>query len=60
MEVKEKLSEMKKKSVFIKIKNKKKTDLTDWISSLVIVAKLGKIRLCLDPKDLRFKAIIKL
>lgn len=55
MEVKEKLSEMKKKSVFIKIK--KKTDLTDWISSLVIVAKLGKIRLCLDPKDLRFKAI---
>ena len=29
------------------------TDATDWISSMVVVQKPnGKIRLCLDPKDL--------
>ncbi|KAK3737630.1 hypothetical protein QZH41_006455 [Actinostola sp. cb2023] len=31
---------------------KKETDPTDWISSMVVVAKPHKIRICLDPKDL--------
>lgn len=46
-EVKEKLAELEKKGII-----SKETDPTDWISSLVVVAKPGKIRLCLDPKDL--------
>lgn len=31
---------------------KKVTAPTEWISSVVIVAKPGKIRICLDPRDL--------
>lgn len=50
-ELKEKLREMKKKSIIIK-----EADPRDWISSLVVVTKPGKIRLCLDLKDLN-KAI---
>ena len=30
----------------------KETEPTEWISSMVVVAKPGKIRICLDPKDL--------
>jgi len=34
----------------------KETQPTEWISSMVTVAKPGKIRICLDPQDLN-KAI---
>ena len=37
---------------------KKETEPTDWISSMVVVAKPNKIRICLDPKDLN-KALKK-
>ena len=30
----------------------KVTEPTEWISSMVIVAKPNKIRICLDPRDL--------
>ena len=30
----------------------KVTEPTDWVSSLVVVVKGEKIRLCIDPKDL--------
>ena len=46
-EVRAKLEELEKKNILMK-----ETELTDWISSMVIVAKPGKIRVCLDPKDL--------
>ena len=46
-EVKNKLLELEQKSIVVK-----ETEPTDWISSMVVVAKPGKIRLCLDPKDL--------
>lgn len=46
-EVKAKIEELEKKNIIIK-----ETNPTDWISSMVVVAKPGKIRLCLDPKDL--------
>lgn len=46
-EVKAKLEELEKKNILVK-----ETEPTDWISSMVVVAKPGKIRICLDPKDL--------
>ena len=46
-EVKNKLLELEQKSIVVK-----ETEPTDWISSMVVVAKPGKIRLFLDPKDL--------
>ena len=49
--VKEKIAELEKKGIIQKV-----TDPTDWISSMVIVSKPGKIRICLDPRDLN-KAI---
>ena len=42
-----KLEELEKKNIIVK-----ETERTDWISSVVVVAKPGKIRICLDPKDL--------
>ena len=45
--VKTKLEELEKKNILVK-----ETEPTDWISSMVVVAKPGKIRICLDPKDL--------
>ena len=50
-EVKEKIAAMEKKG-FIQ----KATEPKEWISSMVVVAKPGKIRICLDPRDLN-KAI---
>ena len=50
-EVKEKIAEMEKKGIIQKV-----TEPTEWISSMVVVAKPGKIRICLDPCDLN-KAI---
>jgi len=46
-EIKEKIAELEKKGIIQKV-----TDPTDWISSMVIVSKLGKLRICLDPCDL--------
>ena len=46
-EVKAKLEELERKNILVK-----ETEPTDWISSMVVVAKPGKIRICLDPKDL--------
>ena len=46
-EVKAKLEELEKKNILVK-----ETEPTEWISSMVVVAKPGKIRICLDPKDL--------
>ena len=46
-EVKGKLEELEKKNILVK-----ETEPTDWISSMVVAAKPGKIRICLDPKDL--------
>ena len=46
-EVKAKLEEFEKKNVLVK-----DTEPTNWISSMVVVAKPGKIRICLDPTDL--------
>ena len=51
-EVKEKIAELEKKGIIQKVTR----DPTEWISSIVIVSKLGKIRICLDPQDLK-KAI---
>ena len=52
-EVKEKIDELEKKGII-----KKETEPTEWISSMVVVAKPGKIRICLDPKDLN-KALLR-
>ncbi|CAB4031928.1 Hypothetical predicted protein [Paramuricea clavata] len=52
-EVKEKLTELERKGIVVK-----ETGPTDWISSMVVVAKPNKIRICLDPKDLN-KALKK-
>jgi hypothetical protein len=30
----------------------KQDEPTDWVSSMVVVRKPGKLRICLDPKDL--------
>ena len=46
-EVKAKLEKLEKKNILVK-----ETEPTDWISSMVVLAKPGKIRICLDPKDL--------
>ena len=46
-EVKEKIANLEGKGII-----KKETQLTDWISSMVVVAKPNKIRICVDPKDL--------
>lgn len=46
-EVKEKIADLEGKGII-----KKETEPTDWISSMVVVAKPNKIRICLDPKDL--------
>ena len=46
-QVKAKLEELEKKNILVK-----ETEPTNWISSMVVVAKPGKIRICLDPKDL--------
>ena len=50
-EVKEKIAEMEKKGIIQTV-----TEPTEWISSMVVVAKPGKIKICLDPRDLN-KAI---
>ena len=52
-EVKEKIEELEKKGIIQKV-----TEPTEWISSMVIVTKPGKIRICLDPRDLN-KAILR-
>lgn len=46
-EVKAKLEKLEKKNILVK-----ETEPTDWISSMVVLAKPGKIRICLDLKDL--------
>lgn len=46
-EVKRKLADLEAKGIV-----KKVTEPTEWISSMVIVAKPGKLRICLDPRDL--------
>ena len=45
--VKAKLSEMEEKGHIAKV-----TTPTDWVSSMVVVTKQDKVRICLDPKDL--------
>eukprot|EP00794_Sanderia_malayensis_P013227 gene13226-14584_t len=45
--VKVKIEELERKNII-----RKQTNPTDWISSMVVVAKPGKIRICLDPKYL--------
>ena len=50
-EVKEKIAAMEKKGFIQKV-----TEPKEWISNMVVVAKPGKIRICLDPRDLN-KAI---
>ena len=46
-EVKNKIVELEEKGVI-----KKVVEPSEWISSMVIIAKPQKIRICLDPKDL--------
>ena len=46
-EVKEKIVEMEKKRIIQKV-----TETTDWIISIVVVARAGKIRICLDLHNL--------
>ena len=46
-EVKEKIAGLERKGIIQKV-----TDPTDWISSMVIMSKPGKLRICLDPRDL--------
>ena len=46
-EVKAKIEKLEKKNILVK-----ETEPTDWISSMVVLAKPGKIRICLDLKDL--------
>ena len=45
--LKEKIDEMEKEGIIIQ-----ETKPTDWISSLVAVQKPGKLRVCIDPRDL--------
>lgn len=45
--LKEKLKELVSLNITAKV-----TEPTDWISSMVIVMKNNKIRICLDPKNL--------
>ena len=49
--IKAKLEEMEREQQIAKV-----TEPTDWVSSLVVVVKNEKVRLCIDPKDLN-KAI---
>ena len=46
-EVKEKLDELEKKKVIERV-----TKPTDWTSNLLVVKKPGKLRICIDPRDL--------
>ena len=46
-EVKNKILELEEKGIIEKV-----VEPSEWISSMVIVAKPQKIRICLDPKDL--------
>ncbi|XP_011437820.3 retrovirus-related Pol polyprotein from transposon 297 [Magallana gigas] len=46
-EIKEKIESLVKRGVL-----KKVSSPTDWISNMVAVKKPGKLRLCIDPKDL--------
>ena len=46
-EVKAKLEDLERKGIIIK-----ETASTEWISNMVVVAKPGKIRICLDPQEL--------
>ncbi|XP_035690003.1 uncharacterized protein K02A2.6-like [Branchiostoma floridae] len=46
-ELKKKIDELEKKQVIARV-----TKPTEWISSMVVVKKPGKMRICLDPKDL--------
>ena len=52
--VKEKLEDLESKGIVEKV-----TIPTEWISSMVVVTKPSKIRICLDPQDLN-KAVIRL
>ena len=46
--LKDELKKMEETGVIIKV-----TEPTDWVSSLVVVEKpKGKLRVCLDPRDL--------
>jgi hypothetical protein len=45
--VKQKISDLEKMSRITKV-----TEPTEWISSMVVVKKPNKLRICLDPKDL--------
>ena len=45
--LKEKFDEMEKQGIIVK-----ETQLTEWISSLVAVQKPGKLRVCIDRRDL--------
>ena len=46
-DVKKKIKEMEQKGIIAKT-----LEPTEWISSMVVVAKPGNVRICLDPKDL--------
>ena len=45
--VRNKLDDMEKRKVITKV-----TEPTNWISSMVLVKKPNKLRICIDPKDL--------
>ena len=47
-DVKRKIIELQEKGII-----KKHEEPSEWISNMVVVAKPNKIRICLDPKDLR-------
>ena len=47
MELKTKLKDMEKKGILEKV-----TKATDWVNSAVYVKKPGKLRVCLDPREL--------
>jgi hypothetical protein len=42
--VKQKISDLEKMSIITKV-----TEPTEWISSMVVVKKPNKLRICLDP-----------
>ena len=46
-ELKLKTNKMVKDGILAKV-----TEATEWISSLVVVKKPSKMRICIDPKDL--------
>ena len=46
-ELKAKLNELEKQGILSKVE-----ELTDWVNSAVYVKKPGKLRVCLDPKEL--------